>query len=369
MTAVDATSHREGTLVLLAVVASCVIVGLVMAWGIDDARRDERQQLVAATEDPQLFDVSAGWFSEAGAIEELAAYYPSSLKVHAGDTVRFTNPTAEDPHTVTFGLAPDRSNQPVFATGVDLDVVNAPCVSSTPITASTVSCPGTIDAPAEPFADQPYFNTGIIPPGGGTFELQLSSKLSPGEYDFYCSIHPSQIGTLIVVPSEAPTQRPETVRAEARELVADDQTDLADLRARAARGDLDTDRSEVRAGAATDRASLNAFFPSQLHIRAGESVTWRNDGSVPHVVIFGGSLPPPVAAATPPTLPSGSVLPPGLFTTGPIGAHPYPRTSYEVTFHQPGTYRYICTFHPGMVGTVVVAADPPPATLADVSPA
>jgi hypothetical protein len=51
---------------------------------------------------------------------------------------------------------------------------------------------------------------------------------------------------------------------------------------------------------------------------------------------------------------AGSTLTDGLFTTGPIGALPYPRTTYTLRFPRPGTYTYLCTFHPGMTGMVEV---------------
>ena len=83
-------------------------------------------------------------------------------------------------------------------------------------------------------------------------------------------------------------------------------------------------------------------------------MTWSNTGSVPHVIVFGGYLPPAESVDTPPTRPSGSSLPPGLFTTGPIGAPPYPRTSFQLRFDETGSYSYVCTLHPGMAGTVTV---------------
>ena len=99
---------------------------------------------------------------------------------------------------------------------------------------------------------------------------------------------------------------------------------------------------------------MNRFLPSELTIEEGQTVTWTNLGSVPHVMIFGGSIPAPEAADTPPTRPSGSAITSGLFTTGPIGAAPWPRSAFSVRFTRPGTYEYTCTFHPGMAGTVVV---------------
>ncbi len=302
-----------------------------------------------------MFRVSVGWFSEAGAVEEFAAYFPNTLKVHAGDTVRFVNPTVEDPHSVTFGLRPDRSNQPLFGTGEPLPVINAPCVSDRPLTPTARRCDETLDiSQLPPFSGQPFFNSGIIPPGNGSFDLKLSPSLAPGRYSFFCVIHPSQVATIDVVERGLPTQRPNRVADAARDLLDEAQDDIRAIQDAAESGELERGPGQVLAGKATELASLNKFFPSDITIDAGQTVTWTNDGPVPHVMIFDGYLPPPEASEAGPSAPSGSALTPGLFTSGPIGAAPYPRTRYTLRFTNAGRYAYVCTFHPGMTGTVVV---------------
>lgn len=71
-----------------------------------------------------------------------------------------------------------------------------------------------------------------------------------------------------------------------------------------------------------------AFNPATITIKAGESVTWTNADSVDHR---------PVADN-------------GEFT-GPTMAN---GQSYSFTFTKAGTYKYHCTIHPSMTGTVVV---------------
>ena len=333
--------------------AASVLVGIV-AWGINDADRDARAQRVAATRAPQVVDVGAGRHS-ATSEEEFAAYYPPAVRAHPGDIIRFTNPTIEDPHSVTFGLRRDRSNQPRFGRGDSLPNLNRPCVSDVPLTRLTTVCDGIEDlAPAPSFSGQPFFNSGIIPPGGGVFELRLADTLAAGTYEFACVIHPAQVGTLEVVASDSPTQRPRDLHTAADARFDEDVRQL-----RAVRRQVQTladmaDRSGVRAGAATERVSLNAFLPRRITVDAGQSVTWTNTGSVPHVMIFGGFLAPPEAITAPPTRRSGFPLSAGLFTTGPIGAPPYPSTTFTIRFDVPGSYSYVCTFHPGMAGTVNV---------------
>jgi plastocyanin len=338
----------------LAYAGVALFVGLFL-WGVADVNGDERRRLVADTSAPQVLDIGVGAYSPTAA-EEFAAYYPSSIRARPGDLLRFTNPTVEDPHSVTFGLRADRSNQPRFATGSTASsFVEGPCVSSAGLTPETSDCEGVDDTGHLPaFAGQAFYNSGIIPPGGGTFELRLADELDPGTYRFGCVVHPAQVGTLEVADDGDPTQRPDDLRDAGGDQFDDDAKDLARSRRQAERLTPPPDEPTVRAGVATARTSLNAFLPVEVVIRDGDTVTWRNAGSVPHVVIFDGYLAPPEAIATPPTRPSGSRLSSGTFTSGPIGAVPYPRTSFSVRFDEPGSYPYVCTLHPGMVGSVEV---------------
>ena len=115
------------------------------------------------------------------------------------------NPTVEDPHSVTFGLDLDRSDQPRFGVGGPLPNVNGLCVSDVPVTTRSTTCAAFDPSKMPPIAGQAFFNSGIIAPGGGTFDLQFSDDLDLGEYPFFSVIHPGQVGTLDVVGT---TNRP-----------------------------------------------------------------------------------------------------------------------------------------------------------------
>ena len=71
-----------------------------------------------------------------------------------------------------------------------------------------------------------------------------------------------------------------------------------------------------------------AFSPRTIEIRVGDTVRWTNRDSVAHSA----------------TAQNGS-FDTGLLSDGESGS---------VRFTAPGTYRYICTPHPDMTGTVVV---------------
>jgi plastocyanin len=71
-----------------------------------------------------------------------------------------------------------------------------------------------------------------------------------------------------------------------------------------------------------------AYAPDDLNVATGTTVTWTNTDSVDHTS---------TSDAT--GWNSGTVAPGGQFS---------------FAFQAPGTYRYHCAIHPGMVGTVVV---------------
>jgi plastocyanin len=73
-----------------------------------------------------------------------------------------------------------------------------------------------------------------------------------------------------------------------------------------------------------------SFAPKQLTIAVGTRVTWTNHDDEPHTVVNAGSPPAFKSAA----LDGGD--------------------SFTFTFTKPGTYRYFCSIHPFMTGTVVV---------------
>lgn len=72
-----------------------------------------------------------------------------------------------------------------------------------------------------------------------------------------------------------------------------------------------------------------SFDPTSQTVKVGDVVEWDNGSGVPHNVTFDGS--PDVSSQT---MNSGD--------------------TWQVKFTTAGTYKYHCTFHPGMEGTVTV---------------
>jgi manganese oxidase len=73
-----------------------------------------------------------------------------------------------------------------------------------------------------------------------------------------------------------------------------------------------------------------AFTPSTLTVPVGSSVTWQNKDSVAHTATSNDKS----------------------FDSGNLGNG----KSFTYTFTKPGTYDYICSYHPSMTATVVVTA-------------
>jgi plastocyanin len=83
----------------------------------------------------------------------------------------------------------------------------------------------------------------------------------------------------------------------------------------------------ITSGATTRGA--NAYAPNPVTIASGTTVTWTNNDSVAHTSTSDTS---------------------GVFDSGSIAAG----GKFSFTFQNKGTLTYHCTFHAGMVGTIVV---------------
>ncbi|SDW41734.1 Cupredoxin-like domain-containing protein [Amycolatopsis xylanica] len=83
---------------------------------------------------------------------------------------------------------------------------------------------------------------------------------------------------------------------------------------------------------AVDSVSIKdfAYAPAKVTVKAGATVTWRNEDQDPHTVTSSGTGGPLKS----PTLNTGD--------------------TFRFTFITPGTYEYLCTIHPFMTASVTV---------------
>ncbi|HYL02914.1 MAG TPA: cupredoxin family copper-binding protein [Steroidobacteraceae bacterium] len=70
------------------------------------------------------------------------------------------------------------------------------------------------------------------------------------------------------------------------------------------------------------------FAPVSLTVAAGSTVSWVNKDDEPHTVVSDS----------------------GLFRSGAMDTN----QSFAFRFDRPGTYRYACSIHPRMTGTIIV---------------
>lgn len=134
-------------------------------------------------------------------------------------------------------------------------------------------------------------------------------------------------------------------------------------------------------GAEDNALAALRFLPQEITINAGDTIQWKWGGGDAHTVFFPGSgRPPKQVRSTKGELifdpavifPTGRTIDGttpvsggGVFPPDPSGQGlPPPR----LTFTKPGTYKYMCLFHPKMEGTVIVqpAGSPPPSTQAEL---
>jgi plastocyanin len=73
-----------------------------------------------------------------------------------------------------------------------------------------------------------------------------------------------------------------------------------------------------------------SFSPAQLSVAAGSTVTWENHDDMPHTIVNDAT--------------------PREFKSAPLDSGEH----FSQTFTKPGTYKYFCSIHPHMTGTIVV---------------
>ncbi len=73
-----------------------------------------------------------------------------------------------------------------------------------------------------------------------------------------------------------------------------------------------------------------AFTAASITVPVGTEVTWENRDDIPHTVVSAGD--------------------PRVFKSSPLDTNDH----FAFRFDKPGTYKYFCSLHPKMQGTVVV---------------
>jgi plastocyanin len=156
---------------------------------------------------------------------------------------------------------------------------------------------------------------------GGSYKRTFASA---GTFDYLCAFHSDMTGTVVVKAAggaaPAPTPRPSPTPTPTAATPTPAEPD--------APADVEIEARDF------------VFGPESVSVPAGTRVTWQNVGVAPHTVTADD----------------------GTFDSDLIASG----ASLSRTFDAPGTFAYLCTFHPDMTGIVEVTAAAP---VAEPSPA
>ena len=327
---------------VMALIVGVMVVGL---FGNQSSRA------LAQDAQPQTYMIQAGSFGLSNV--EYIAFAPNSLKIHQGDTVMWHFNSF---HNVHFE---DKAAELIIAPVVDgnpLPQVN-PAVAFPTIKSGDTYKGGEA-------------NTGLPIDPSAPLSFSMVIDLPPGNYIYYCDVHPGMVGSLEVVANDVAVPSPiEALQAAADEVSAQlnqagstvEPNELTTLPATPTDGKLTIDAGTGKYG----RISIQAFSAPLAVVNVGDSVTWTipTDSVEPHTVtstnFVGDEFVPQPQPNGPPVVALGAVFAPSASTS--IGAADNfnsgfltPGQSYSVTFTEPGVHSYVCRLHDGMFGVVVV---------------
>ncbi|HZU11753.1 MAG TPA: plastocyanin/azurin family copper-binding protein [Chloroflexota bacterium] len=296
--------------ILVASLAAVAVCTVLLAPSLGHASSPHR----APSSSPvHHYVITAGWGDDDYAAN---VYTPSTLHIYAGDSVTWRVRERLEPHTVSFGpmallgqLAKNSVNVVPQPNGPPQFELNPQ--AAFPTRSNQVSGAG-------------FVNSGLLRKG----QSWTAVFPRPGVYHYYCLLHfPGMTGTVVVLPR--------------------------------------TNTPTVETGYGTDRSAVDAYFPENLTIKVGTTVTW-SPGF--HTVTFAPmaevhslrrhfivpvrqsngttalALNPRVALPSGGKTYTGGFWNSGLLVQGPV----------SLTFPKPGVYHYHCLVHPGMDGTITV---------------
>lgn len=311
----------------------------------------------------QTYSVDIDAASPEGKKLQVSAFFPGKIRVNSGDTVKFTNRSTEAPHTITFGVLADRSNQPALLTAAgENPVAFGKCYSEDNPTPQLAQCPHE-DLPA--FNGTGYWNSGVLSPapapaaaGAKAISVKLTDDIPEGEYVFVCVLHPFMNGSIAVNEEESDREEPADVTKEGREASAAALDDAGELET----PELETEGDTVTASAGWgDKVTaVNLFAPASIDVDAGTTVRWISRSPYePHTITFESPYKEPADPASfqPGGVKSGADYSGGFANSGLVGPEggPFSSDPFTLKFTEAGQYSYLCTLHPGMTGVVRVS--------------
>lgn len=310
---------------------------------------------------------------------EIDGYFPSSLKVHVGDKVKFAPYGFHNAEFPKKGGSPNGLLAPSgTAAGIN-DAAGAafwfngqPTFSFNPVHLSSLF------GKSATFNGSKAVNTG----------LPLADKPKPatitftkqGTFSYFCAVHNGMKGQIQVKAKNAKLASPKAVAKAYARTIAKDKADASKL------AKTKAPTNTVLVGAIKGRANYFGFLPESLTVPAGTTVEFKMPAGYMdvHSATFGPGVPaspekdptdylapivksfegdafdsrgvypseaPGTTAAFGPTLHGNGFWNSGILDTA--SATPL-ASSNKVTFATAGTFRYLCVIHPFMQGTIKV---------------
>ncbi len=307
----------------------------------------------------------------------LMGYYPSHIRIHAGDTVRWIQ-NSNEIHTVTFLGGQPLPELILPAMSLGLPDTPSPLIFNPTATTPTMG-------PVSIGDKTTWANSGIMgrEPGQATsFTAMFTAK---GTYHYICIVHGKLMsGRVTVVGDRVRVPSPRRYMALARhQILRQFAKAPAVFRAAVRHNKPATSNGDgtwthyVQLGYSRGQIMLMRFFPSRVKVHPGDTVQWMmtTHNDAPHTVTFlNGEEEPPLADPVPQS--DGSVvlyvdpgtlfpspMPPtdlsrsGLYSSGLL--NPIPGTSWSFKLAADvgsGPLPYICLLHDtsGMQGTLDV---------------
>ena len=300
------------------------------------------------------------------------AFLRRTVTIHVGDTVRWRS---RGFHTVT---VPPRGKQPPpFAVATSnkvtgqLDPAGRPFWFNNVLPVLTVNPKVATPTKSKTYDGTRFRNSGLlVGPSAKPYSLRFTRA---GTFAYHCAVHPGMEGHVRVVsgrrriPTEAQDRAAGT--AELNRLAAAARRTAASP----AKGPLTVDVGRAPRG---QRFSINAFFPSTISVKVGQTVQFTMAGqnrNEIHTITLGpmtreqlpfidkGVINPKDAYPSdpPPTLPpyTGTNHGNGFLNAGLHDNNPATTTvppNGAVTFAAAGTFHLQCLVHEGMDATVTV---------------
>jgi plastocyanin len=297
--------------------AVVVLIVAMVATGCGKSKKSSSTATTAGAKGAQTFNVQLDGKS-ASYNGAFTAFFPNTFSAHPGDTVDFSVPRVNEPHTVALGTLVDAGVNKIAALGPTASFAaqeNSPELLKLPdvfphtvpkgppdanqsaaqpcflasgvpplsLSGSAPACPKV----AQPDFDgtQAFYNSGALWNDGDSFKVKLSPNIKPGTYQLMCMIHRGGMtATLTVAPSSQTIPTPADVTATGKK-----QFDALDASLKPVADGANTANGTTVHGGLGDPKVFNALVaqwgPKDVSVPVGGTVTW--DMFLFHSLSFG----------------------------------------------------------------------------------